>query len=279
MSQYKQHKPRALIRPLSEEFVSMGGQWRCQICPQRTGSKLMSLNRAPRENRSGGFQSFVPIGIGGPSNLTATPSLDLNVFEDDGPTLNDMDSLKDSPKLPSGVWTASSGAHIYLSAGGDDDPLNNIFDSLEDEDSAYEDPEDPLYSHHTGNDGDSSDDDESQEHLQASAEWFPWPDKAGFLTDILFSLPRLRFSRAQQKAVLLWAKELGAKVPTYHAHRRTQTSLLKELGAPTIRQVSGQGNIWYLNDIGDAIGKDFSNPVSRANMQLYPQMLGRVVEE
>ncbi|KAJ7483698.1 hypothetical protein B0H11DRAFT_1647410, partial [Mycena galericulata] len=64
-----------------------------------------------------------------------------------------------------------------------------------------------------------------------------------FLTDVLFSSPRLRFSRAQQKAVLSWAKELGANVPSYSTFRKTQDSLLAELGDPTRRQESGRGNV------------------------------------
>ncbi|KAJ7266782.1 hypothetical protein C8J57DRAFT_1068629 [Mycena rebaudengoi] len=76
-----------------------------------------------------------------------------------------------------------------------------------------------------------------------------------FLTDVLFSSPRLRFSRAQQQAVLSWAKDLGAKVPAYGNFRKTQAALLAEVGDPTERQESGRGTVWYLNEIGDSIKK------------------------
>ncbi|KAJ6584296.1 hypothetical protein B0H10DRAFT_1832890, partial [Mycena sp. CBHHK59/15] len=95
-----------------------------------------------------------------------------------------------------------------------------------------------------------------------------------FLTDVLFSSPRLRFSRAQQKAVLSWARDLGATVPSYNKFRQTQDMLLAEVGNPTKRQVSGRGNVWYLNEIGDSIKKDMSNPFTRSRMTLYPEDAG-----
>ncbi|KAF7974716.1 hypothetical protein HWV62_11375 [Athelia sp. TMB] len=109
--------------------------------------------------------------------------------------------------------------------------------------------------------------------------WFPYPDKALFLTDLLFNSPRLRFSRAQQQAILLWARELGADVPSYDRLRKCQAVLKEVTGDPTTRQESGRGNVWYLNEIGDAIAKDISNPVTRANMTFYPEDLkGRLGE-
>lgn len=75
------------------------------------------------------------------------------------------------------------------------------------------------------------------------------------MTDLLFNSPRLRFSRAQQQAILLWAKELGANVPSYDRLRNCQAALKEATGDPTTRQESGRGNVWYLNEIGDAIAK------------------------
>ncbi|KAJ6533954.1 hypothetical protein B0H10DRAFT_1859497, partial [Mycena sp. CBHHK59/15] len=100
-----------------------------------------------------------------------------------------------------------------------------------------------------------------------------------FLTDVLFSSPRLRFSRVKQKAVLSWAKELGADVPSYSTFRKTQDALLAEVGDPTKRQESGRGNVWYLNEIGDSIKKDMCNPFTRAGMALYPEDAGNKLGE
>lgn len=76
-----------------------------------------------------------------------------------------------------------------------------------------------------------------------------------FLTDLLFSSPRLKFLQAQQKAVLSWAKQLGATSPEHTKFRATQDGILNELGDPTTRQQSGHGNVWYINEIGNSIVK------------------------
>ncbi|EGO26853.1 hypothetical protein SERLADRAFT_436680 [Serpula lacrymans var. lacrymans S7.9] len=83
---------------------------------------------------------------------------------------------------------------------------------------------------------------------------YPWPSLVMFAADLLFSSPRLRFSQAQQKAILSWANELSAKyVPTLHALKKCQE---------TIR---------HLNSIGKAIAKDYSNPITWFSMQDYPK--------
>ena len=67
--------------------------------------------------------------------------------------------------------------------------------------------------------------------------------------DILFSSPRLHFSRAQQEAVLDWAKELGAHdVPSLYALEKFQEEALKSIGDPTVKVETGTGNILYMND-------------------------------
>ncbi|KAH9978409.1 hypothetical protein BJV74DRAFT_879458 [Russula compacta] len=105
--------------------------------------------------------------------------------------------------------------------------------------------------------------------LDAKSEWFPYLDKALFLMDLLFSSPRLKFSRAQQKAILSWVNELGATVPSYKKFQATQTGLLNKLGNPTSCVKSGRGNVYYLNEIGDSIAKDMANPISRPGMVFY----------
>lgn len=68
-------------------------------------------------------------------------------------------------------------------------------------------------------------------------------------TDILFSSPRLRFSRAQQEAILAWGKELSAReVPLLYALDKFQKQALDNLGNPTVRVETASGNILYIND-------------------------------
>ncbi|ETW80539.1 hypothetical protein HETIRDRAFT_319612 [Heterobasidion irregulare TC 32-1] len=105
-------------------------------------------------------------------------------------------------------------------------------------------------------------------------EWFPWPNKATFLTHLLLSAPRLRFSRTQQHAILSWARELGANPPTYDTMQRTRAELRHAIGNPTHRECSSSGNVWYLNDIAQSVAEDFANPITRSKMgPLYPEDL------
>ncbi|KZP32812.1 hypothetical protein FIBSPDRAFT_657822, partial [Athelia psychrophila] len=102
-----------------------------------------------------------------------------------------------------------------------------------------------------------------------------------FLTDMLFSSPQMKFSQAQQMAVLAWGKELHAEdVPSQKKFLAAQQDLLSKLRDPTEQQESSRGNVYYLNDIGASISKihtfcsnlsDMSNPISQPDMVFYPE--------
>ncbi|KAJ6629052.1 hypothetical protein B0H10DRAFT_2160563 [Mycena sp. CBHHK59/15] len=187
----------------------------------------------------------------------------------------------------------SSGRLVFFTAGSEEsDPLTEslarALRGAQNEETIEQatytedlDKQDPLYCP-DGPDLDGITAEELNSRLfgpDTKSEWFPYPDKAAFLTNVLFSSPRLRFSRAQQKAVLSWAQELGANVPSYGTFRKTQDALLAELGDPTKRQQSGRGNVWYMNEISDSIKKDMSNPFTRAGMALYLEDTGNKLGE
>jgi hypothetical protein len=74
--------------------------------------------------------------------------------------------------------------------------------------------------------------------------------------DIMFNSPRIRFSRPQKEATLEFARLLGAPyVPSLHAYKEYRHVLKKAMGAPTRKYSSSLGNIFYLNDIGEALAK------------------------
>ncbi|KAG2122908.1 hypothetical protein DEU56DRAFT_697074, partial [Suillus clintonianus] len=101
---------------------------------------------------------------------------------------------------------------------------------------------------------------------------YPWPTKAHYITALLFSSPRLPFSEAQKKAVLSWAREIGARdVPSLYALNRVQESVRTLVGNPTEKITAPSGNIFYLNDVGKAVAKDYANPLTRFAMQDYPE--------
>ncbi|KIN93755.1 hypothetical protein M404DRAFT_75010, partial [Pisolithus tinctorius Marx 270] len=104
---------------------------------------------------------------------------------------------------------------------------------------------------------------------------YPWPSKALFITTLLFSSPRLPFSEAQMRAILDWAKELGARdVPSLYAIKQHQKYLQDTVGDPTTRVVSPSGNIFYVNNIANVIAKDYANPLTRFSMQDFPEDRG-----
>ena len=77
-----------------------------------------------------------------------------------------------------------------------------------------------------------------------------------FLTDLLFSSPRLRFSEQQKKAVLNWATQLGAQdVPTYHALSRFQENIKNTVGNSVISVTTGSGHKVYMQDIPHLVAK------------------------
>jgi len=112
-----------------------------------------------------------------------------------------------------------------------------------------------------------------------------------FLTDLLFSSPRLRFSQPQKTAILEWAQSLHARgVPTLNALENTRKRIKDLVGDPTEKVTSPSGNIFYVNDIAKAIAKvllptliqfimnisqDYANPITRFSMTDYPEDAGQ----
>ncbi|KAK1220278.1 hypothetical protein PQX77_016965 [Marasmius sp. AFHP31] len=132
--------------------------------------------------------------------------------------------------------------------------------------------------------GDHELEDEGQNTSQPSVVTnpaYPWPSMSMFLTQLLFSgSARVRFSESQKQAVLEWAKALGTQdVPTLSALKKAQESIEKMVGQPTEKVVSSLGTIFYINDVGKAIARDFANPITRLAMTEYPQDGGEGVSE
>lgn len=72
----------------------------------------------------------------------------------------------------------------------------------------------------------------------------------------MFGSARIPFSEAQKRAVLDWARELGvADLPSLHSLKTAQDEIEKCVGHPTNQVESINGNVFYINDIGMAIGK------------------------
>lgn len=76
------------------------------------------------------------------------------------------------------------------------------------------------------------------------------------LTESLFSSPRLGFSTAQMRAILSYTTQMGGNsVPSISALKKDRDRLKDLVGNPTIKQISNTGDVFYLNDVGSAVGK------------------------
>ncbi|KAI9463504.1 hypothetical protein HD554DRAFT_2124595 [Boletus coccyginus] len=112
--------------------------------------------------------------------------------------------------------------------------------------------------------------------LSPDSPTYPWPTREHFLASLLFSSPRLPFSRLQKRAVLDWARELGARnVPSLYSLQRCDEEVRKMVGDPTDKVISPLGNIFYINDIAKAIAKDYASPLTRLAMQDFPEDGGK----
>ncbi|KAG2111384.1 hypothetical protein BD769DRAFT_1674377 [Suillus cothurnatus] len=99
---------------------------------------------------------------------------------------------------------------------------------------------------------------------------FPWPSKAHFITALLFSSLRLLFSEAQKKAILSWAKELGARdVSLLYALNHSQETIQKLVGNPTEKVTAHLGNIFYFNDVGKVVAKDYPEDGGKGMSEVF----------
>ncbi|KDQ51513.1 hypothetical protein JAAARDRAFT_140020 [Jaapia argillacea MUCL 33604] len=99
-------------------------------------------------------------------------------------------------------------------------------------------------------------------------------------TDILFSSPCLRFSQAQQEAVLAWGKELGARnVPSLYKVDKFQKEALESLGDPMVKIQASSGNVFFMNSACEAIARDYAHPKTRPLIHAYPEFTKDVVTE
>ncbi|VDC03602.1 unnamed protein product [Peniophora sp. CBMAI 1063] len=110
---------------------------------------------------------------------------------------------------------------------------------------------------------------------------YPFPSKAVFLTQALFSSSHVRFSEAQKRAILDWGDAMGAvNVPTMHALDRCEKQIQSLLGMPTEQVPCAQtGSVLYRNGLDHAIAKDFANPIVRQSMIEYSVDRGKALSQ
>ncbi|KAG1733337.1 uncharacterized protein EDB91DRAFT_1010726, partial [Suillus paluster] len=93
-----------------------------------------------------------------------------------------------------------------------------------------------------------------------------------FITSLLFSSLCLPFSETQKKAILNWVRDLGTRnVPSLGSMKKCHTYLDNLVGNLTQQATSRSGDVFYINNIAEAIAKDYANPLTRFTMKDYPE--------
>ncbi|KAG8215855.1 hypothetical protein J3R82DRAFT_7809 [Butyriboletus roseoflavus] len=109
-------------------------------------------------------------------------------------------------------------------------------------------------------------------NMPADSPYYPWPSKSHFLMALLFSSTCLPFSLVQKKAILSWAKELGVlDVPTIYSIQKIMERVCDAVGNPSKKVISTVGSVFYINNMGQAVAKDYANPLTCFAMQDYPE--------
>ncbi|KLO11010.1 hypothetical protein SCHPADRAFT_930212 [Schizopora paradoxa] len=121
----------------------------------------------------------------------------------------------------------------------------------------------------------------SKAEASLSKAWAPYRNKTMFLLDVLDNLPRLRLSDAQLRVIFFVMRETGSKdVPSLTTFRRFQQQLREGMAVQTKRHQSGQGNVFYENDLPRQVAEfAFANPLVRPHVKFYPKDLGGAMSE
>ncbi|KAJ7049132.1 hypothetical protein C8F01DRAFT_1353615 [Mycena amicta] len=115
-------------------------------------------------------------------------------------------------------------------------------------------------------------DDEPETLFDDDVAFFPYPNKTALLLDVVDNLGRCQFTSAQMGLVLHLLKHLGARnVPSLKGLRKIQKRVHEDFGNKPVKITSTLGNIFYTNNIRQAIARDFGNPLLAPHLHLYPE--------
>lgn len=103
--------------------------------------------------------------------------------------------------------------------------------------------------------------------------WWPWPSKIMFFLDYLEHTPRARFSDRMMKLIIWLLKKCDVNgVPSLKELRTCQKHLQDKHGVKTLAIGQEGKKDLHVNDPREIIAKDWSNPLIRGNLQLYPDI-------
>ncbi|KAF9013807.1 hypothetical protein BDZ89DRAFT_1166951 [Hymenopellis radicata] len=120
---------------------------------------------------------------------------------------------------------------------------------------------------------------DADQEPENSSDWWPYPSKQMFLLDMLDNMPRQRLSEDHLKSILWVMRESGTpSVPTLSALRTLQKKLAKQFALEPQPHTSSLGNHFYMNHPGKLFAMDWSNPLVRQHIRVYPEISSTVSE-
>ncbi|KAJ7059868.1 hypothetical protein C8F01DRAFT_1370192 [Mycena amicta] len=94
------------------------------------------------------------------------------------------------------------------------------------------------------------DDDLGTSTADCDSAFFPYPNRTAMLLDV----------------------HLGARnVPTLKGLRKIQKEVRDDFGHKPVKVTSSLGNVFYTNDLREAIARDFANPLVAPHLHVYPE--------
>ncbi|KAI0040193.1 hypothetical protein FA95DRAFT_912230 [Auriscalpium vulgare] len=110
--------------------------------------------------------------------------------------------------------------------------------------------------------------------------WFPWPDKAACILDILRHLPRSLFSDSQMEIIRWGLAMFGIdNIPSVSWMKELDSDLQRIYGIRTLRHTGALGHIYYTNSLSDIIAQEMANPRVRPYLHHFPEDAGSQLEE
>ncbi|KAI0819958.1 hypothetical protein BC628DRAFT_1423282 [Trametes gibbosa] len=116
-------------------------------------------------------------------------------------------------------------------------------------------------------------------YAQDNNPWWPYPNKAWFMVDLMDHQPRAPISDEQMKLVLWVMKECQTPgVPGFRALRTWQARRAQMMGFTPTHHTTALNNEYYANHPAELFRFNLANPLVRPHMSLYPEAAGPVSE-
>ncbi|KAK6969309.1 hypothetical protein R3P38DRAFT_2588312, partial [Favolaschia claudopus] len=120
----------------------------------------------------------------------------------------------------------------------------------------------------------------TQDPVEHSRQWYPWPDRITCTLDVLMHLPRSVFSH-RQLDLFTWLLKVNEvdDVPSVKMMQEVNVMLQSICGIDSIPYDGALGHKYYVNNLAQIIAQEMSNPKVRPHLQFYPEDSGKVLEE